>query len=299
MTEGTLPGLRPHEDAVLFREAVTFTAAETGFAARLIEKDYFCSLLLERVIRVDSTVVFKGGTCLAKVHAGFYRLSEDLDFVVSVPVQATRAERRRRAAGPKEAMARVGEQPGLRLISGPTGANNSTQYVAVVGYDSLLGSEAETIRIDVGLREPLLTSTERHPARTLLLNPISGERFVPPLMTPSISRLEAFAEKLRAALSRRKVAIRDFYDIDYAVRQLGLRTDDSELIALVRRKLAVPGNDAADVSPSRFGALELQVDSQLKPVLRTRDFEAFNLERAFSTVADIAAAVDSKNARSN
>jgi hypothetical protein len=291
MTEADLPGLRLHEDALLFREAVAFTAAETGFAARLIEKDYFCSLLLEHMTRADSTIVFKGGTCLAKVHAGFYRLSEDLDFVVSVPVQAIRAERRRRAAGPKAAMARVGEQPGLRLVSGPTGANNSTQYVAVVGYDSLLGIQAETIKIEVGLREPLITVAERHPARTLLLDPISGAEFVPPLVAPCISRPEAMAEKLRAALSRREVAIRDFYDVDYAVRKLGLKTDDSELVALVRRKLEVPGNDPVDVSASRFEALELQVASRLKPVLRERDFAEFDLERAFNSVAEVAAAL--------
>ena len=34
-----------HEDAEFFRAAVAFTEAETGFHARLIEKDYFCSLL--------------------------------------------------------------------------------------------------------------------------------------------------------------------------------------------------------------------------------------------------------------
>jgi hypothetical protein len=37
-----LPPIRNHEDPVLFREALSFTAAETGFTARLIEKDYFC-----------------------------------------------------------------------------------------------------------------------------------------------------------------------------------------------------------------------------------------------------------------
>jgi hypothetical protein len=31
-----------HEDVALFREALRFTAAETGFISRLIEKDYFC-----------------------------------------------------------------------------------------------------------------------------------------------------------------------------------------------------------------------------------------------------------------
>ena len=70
------------EDPVLFEAAIRLTAGETGFPPRLIEKDYFCSVLLEHLAARCDTLIFKGGTCLAKVHAGFYRLSEDLDFVI-------------------------------------------------------------------------------------------------------------------------------------------------------------------------------------------------------------------------
>jgi predicted nucleotidyltransferase component of viral defense system len=73
---------------VLFREALRFTAAETGFIQRLIEKDYFCTLVLQHLCTSDATLTFKGGTCLAKIHAGFYRLSEDLDFSISMPTDS-------------------------------------------------------------------------------------------------------------------------------------------------------------------------------------------------------------------
>lgn len=74
-----------HNDPVLFRELLTFTATETGFSARLIEKDYYCSLVLHDLTPIlEQGLVFRGGTCLSKVHAGFTRLSEDLDFIVSV-----------------------------------------------------------------------------------------------------------------------------------------------------------------------------------------------------------------------
>ena len=73
--------IRAHEDRDWFLEAVNFTAAETGFSPRLIEKDYFCTVLLQ-YLAMAGVLVFKGGTCLAKVHGEFYRLSEDLDFVI-------------------------------------------------------------------------------------------------------------------------------------------------------------------------------------------------------------------------
>jgi hypothetical protein len=66
--------INAHEDADLFREAVRFTAAQTGFVPRLIEKDYFCTLLLDHLATaVGAELVFKGGTCLAKVHSELYR----------------------------------------------------------------------------------------------------------------------------------------------------------------------------------------------------------------------------------
>jgi len=89
----------PHEDAAMFRAALTYTAAQTAFPSRLIEKDYWCTLLLAHLAgNVPETMIFKGGTCLAKVHIGFYRLSEDLDFAVAMAVNATRSQRSRRAA---------------------------------------------------------------------------------------------------------------------------------------------------------------------------------------------------------
>jgi hypothetical protein len=58
-----------HEDGDLFREALSYTQSETGFSARLVEKDYYCSLLLEDMAAVTRPPwVFKGGTCLSKVH---------------------------------------------------------------------------------------------------------------------------------------------------------------------------------------------------------------------------------------
>jgi len=272
----------------MFLEAVNFTAAQTGFSPRLIEKDYFCTLLL-RYLATSGLLVFKGGTCMAKVHAEFYRLSEDLDFVIPMPCDAMRAERSGQAKKLKKTVAELATKlEGFTVVEPLTGANVSTQYVSVVGYDSLLSGQPESIKIEIGLREPLLTPAFDGVARTALLDPVSSRPMVPPVAVRCISRMEAFAEKFRAALSRREAAIRDFYDIDYAVRRLDLRPQDPALIELVRRKLTVPGNEPADVSEARLAMLRRQLDAQLKPVLRDRDFAEFDLERAFRTVAQLA-----------
>ncbi|MBI4633814.1 MAG: nucleotidyl transferase AbiEii/AbiGii toxin family protein [Deltaproteobacteria bacterium] len=283
---------RVHEDPARFREAVRFTAAETLFLPRLIEKDYFCTLLLGYLSASDGSLVFKGGTCLAKVHAGFYRLSEDLDFVIPTPLFYSRSERRRLAEGLKGAVSQLSVNlNAFRIVKPLTGANNSTQYVAVVAYTSLINRQEETVKIEAGLREPLLTQILIGKAQTLLLNPVSGKQITPAIPVPCISWNEAMAEKLRAALSRREAAIRDFYDIDYAVRKRDFLPLETAMTELVRQKLAVPCNEPVDISPERLATLRQQLHAELKTVLREKDFREFDLERAFRIVKDVAAII--------
>ncbi len=292
MNKPELPAIRFHEDSELFRESVRFTAAETAFAARLIEKDYFCTVLLAYLgVAAGDELVFKGGTCLAKVHAELYRLSEDLDFTIPISVEAPRSERRKLIEGVKGALAVLQNRlPSFRVVEPLKGANNSTQYIAVVGYASLLGQEKETIKIEVSLREPLLVPAVAGSARTLLLDPVIGKPLVPPVSVRCIAKTEALAEKFRAALSRREAAVRDFYDIDHAVRKGGLRPEAVELVKQVKQKLAVPGNEPVDVSAQRLAGLRKQIEPQLRPVLREQDFVEFDLERAFKTVVEMAKA---------
>jgi len=48
------------------------------------------------------------------------------------------------------------------------------------------------------------------------------------------------------------------------------------LVELTRKKMAIPGNEPADVSAARLNALRRQVASQLKPVLRERDGRTYS-----------------------
>lgn len=283
-------GLNLHEDASLFREAVNFTTSRTGFNPRLIEKDYFCTVLLAYLARFGGDQpVFKGGTCLAKVHTGFHRLSEDLDFTIPVSVDANRSQRRQAAAKIKRAVTGIADHVRVFTVVEPlVGTNNSTQYNGAVVYPSPTTGQMEKILIEVSVREPLLAPAGKAPARTILLDPIGGEAMVSVLLVTCIAMEEAVAEKFRAALSRRDVAIRDFYDLDHAARRLGSDLGHPEMVSLVRRKLAVPGNLPVDVSPQRFVALKRQLDARLKPVLREMDYQAFDLDRAIAMVAAMA-----------
>ncbi len=283
-------GLHLHEDMPLFREAINFTVARTGFNARLIERDYFCTLLLAYFAKYGGdALVFKGGTCLAKVHAGFYRLSEDLDFTIPLPIAANRSMRRQAATKIKNAVHGIADYVSGFVATQPLkGANNSTQYNGCIRYQSPTSGQDENVLIEVSVREPLLIPVEDAPAKTLLLDPLTGNAAISAVPVHCIAMNEALAEKFRAAMSRKDVAIRDFFDLDYASQHLGLDPTDPQLVELVRRKLAVPDNLPVDISPERFALLKRQLDARLKAVLRDKEFAAFDLRRAFDLVIAMA-----------
>jgi len=95
-------------------------------------------------------------------------------------------------------------------------------------------------------------------------------------------------------MTRREPAICDFFDIDYGVHRLGIVPGDASLIQMVKQKIAIPDNEPVDVSERRLTALKNQLESRLKPVLRKTELERFDIDRAFTTVANVAAAVQAK-----
>ncbi len=279
-----------HEDAELFRDALRFTATETGFSERLIEKDYYCSVALADLAAAQLPLAFKGGTCLSKVHGGFYRLSEDLDFGLSTPVDASRSERCRRIAPFKSHLHGIERRGGVFRIAEPLrGFNNSTQYAARLAYRSSVTGQDDFIKIEVSVREPIVDPASQLPARTLLTDPFRRTIVVSPFPVVALSCCEASAEKLRAALTRRDPAVRDFFDLEHAFRAGSTHVHQTELLAMLRRKLLIPGNKPVDVSPAKLNQLRAQLLTELRPVLRSDDYDRFDLEQAFRRVAALAA----------
>ncbi|MBA7551739.1 hypothetical protein ES705_44287 [subsurface metagenome] len=61
-------------------------ANSEGVRQQQIEKDYIISWVLWGIYNNDTlkdALIFKGGTCLKKVHIEDYRYSEDMDFTIN------------------------------------------------------------------------------------------------------------------------------------------------------------------------------------------------------------------------
>lgn len=62
----------------------------------IVEKDYYAVQLLKLLAGIDAsgyTLVFAGGTCLAKAHRNTYRMSEDIDIKFIPNNETTRKSR--------------------------------------------------------------------------------------------------------------------------------------------------------------------------------------------------------------
>ena len=279
-----------HEDKTRFREALIFTEQQTGFSARLIEKDYYCSLVLhDLATQGQNSLVFKGGTCLCKVHVDFYRMSEDLDFLISTDIDATRSMRRKLIEPLKPHFNDLPERlPCFQVHAELKGHSKSKQYISSLSYNSATTGEAEYIKIEISLREPLLESAENESARTLLIEPFTGKAMINAVTVNALSYNESYAEKFRAALTRREPALRDIYDIDVAIRSGKLNINDNAFIELIRKKLAVPGNNSINLSGERIRILKEQLTTELMPVLRDKDFSGFDIEGTITIIAELA-----------
>lgn len=76
--------MKLHENKILFRQAVQFTADQMKIPAIYVEKDYWVTYALHTIFNseVGKDTVFKGGTALSKCYKLIERFSEDIDLVV-------------------------------------------------------------------------------------------------------------------------------------------------------------------------------------------------------------------------
>jgi len=273
-----------HEDVEEFRAALTYTRGKTGFSAELIEKDYFCSLVLQALYtELPHNLVFKGGTCLNKVYMGFFRLSEDLDFSISTPDGSNRTDRSRLIQPIKTFIDRIAtEIPQCKITQPLLGANNSTQYIAEIHYTSVFSSDPGKIKIDIGLIEPLLEASVTAQASTLVMSPFSGKALLLGISVKCMSWHETLAEKIRAMFTRKEVAIRDFFDFWHAKRNIKVIFDESMIISMAVKKIAVSPYPFAALSSERISQLEKQLITDLKPVLTEESFRQFSLPEAIT-----------------
>jgi len=285
-----------HENRDDFLNVLKQTSAQTGFVLPLIEKDYYLTLILSRLHELSSDLIFKGGTCLNKAYYSYYRLSEDLDFSMRLPDgKVTKSVRSRCMKSVKEKMEEFVAQFGMKLDTTENpGRNESNQYVFSFIYPSAVLPQEARVKFEVGLRVNPLCPVEKHKVRHKFIHPFTGELLFEGGEVNCLGLKELVSEKLRAAAVRPVIAPRDFYDLDFILRQK-FDLADPEVLELFRKKLAEDGKDTDIVkyrinlgrNPQEIKDMSSRIKEELFEVLTADERKNFNLEIALARLNQV------------
>ena len=235
------------EDKANLKEEVLRLGRVTGFPIMLLEKDYHLTKILHKISEKNiENLVFKGGTCLNKCYLGFYRLSEDLDFVFNQDVKGLSKIQIKKILDNLrriifEILNEINFKTSKELGNGWK-MLTSKEEPKIIGleivsnYKSLIDNSTQKIKIDVSFRKKLINPTKIRPIHHEFIDSLGEPILKEDVKIESIDLSENFAEKFRALVTRKNIAVRDIYDIHFILKENILKIDE-EIIALILIKI--------------------------------------------------------------
>lgn len=272
------------------KEIIPVIARKQNFRLGIVEKDYYLTVILSNIhSMLSKKLVFKGGTLLNKAYFNYHRLSEDLDFTYSGEEALNSRAKRSKAIAPiREKMKDFLRSLDLNSKKPEgMGFNNSTQYIFHVYYPSIITGNDENINIEVSLRQAPIDKPVYTVIKHFYQDPFTNEDLIPTNKILSLSLNEAVAEKLKAAITRRDKAIRDFYDL-WHIAESNFDFYNHKFITLFKKKLETEGYQGDftvnfGLDTPTIVLLQRQVTTDLMPVIHldeqfdlTKVFEKFN-----------------------
>jgi predicted nucleotidyltransferase component of viral defense system len=273
-------------DRERLEKIIPVIAQKYQFRLEIIGKDYYLTLILNSIESyLSNNIVFKGGTLLNKIHLNYHRLSEDLDFTISSNVNlATRSKRSQAITPIRDKMPEFLKH--LELKSDKPegeGFNNSTQYIFNILYPSFITGKDEGIKLEISLRQTPIDKPVHNVIAHFYQDPFTGKDLIPKNKILSLSLNEAVAEKLKAAITRLDVAIRDYYDL-WFISETKFDFKNKQFLSIFNKKLEIEKykgdyshNFGLDKKSTEL--LYRQIESELMPVIRIG--ESFDLDKVF------------------
>lgn len=277
-----------HKDKDEFLKILERTSAQTGFPLRLLEKDYYITLVLSAINEISSNLIFKGGTCLSKIYYSYHRLSEDMDFTLKMPTNTSTRKQRRNAIKPiKESIDILLKKFGINVKNlDSAGHRESTQYIFYFEYKSVVLNKKESLKLEIGLRFNPIIATAVKKINHKFLHPFTREPLFDAGSVNCLALKELVAEKLRASTTRRIIAGRDFYDLGYLLRN-NFNFTDTEFLKLFQKKLMEdnfsPYLSKYKINLGRTGKeineMIAKIENELFPVLTLSEQKSFDIHK--------------------
>ena len=180
----------------------------------------------------------------------------------------------------------------FRLIGADqAGRNESRQYIYYFEYDAVTIPAKQTIKLEISLRFNPLLPTEARRIRHKYIHPFTGAFLFEAGTVNCLALNEIVSEKLRAAALRKDIAPRDFYDLDFILRNK-FNLANRQVIDLFRKKLVEDGGDTdlkkylvnMGRTESEIKDMRSRVKEELFEVLTRNERDKFDLERALKRI---------------
>ena len=261
-----------------FFDAISRIALEMGFYAPLLEKDYYMTLILSRINELSKNLIFKGGTCLNKIYYSYYRLSENLHFSMYLPeCAASRGSRYKRAQAVENNIEKFAKQFDMR-VEGPKNAElNASRQVYFFVYDSAMVPREQKIKFEIEYKLNPVDKTEIRTVQHKFLHTFTGEPLLDGGKVNCLSLNEIVSEKLHTAVFSPAIALHDFYDLDFMLRD-GFDLTNKEVIKLFKKKLEedFPAG-SADIDLRKYKVNLGRPDSEIENMLSRVETELFDI----------------------
>jgi len=247
-----------------------------------LEKDFLLTIILIKFGEKYSDLIFKGWTCLNKIYFPYFRLSEDLDFVINT--DWWRSKRKRILKEYENNFIEDLWVLWLSLIPERTKFDEYRIAMFTFKYQSILDKSIQTIKIDISLKWSLVLDSVRKNIQSIYQDVILEEIIFKNYSINCINVKEAIAEKIRASLTRKTPAIRDFFDIWYIKNNSDFNFDDPILKELVIKKLIEVDFAYTLDKKSHYDTLQKQIKTELEPVLKLNTDFHFDLAEIYDFI---------------
>lgn len=253
-----------------------------------LEKDFRLTVILHWITKNIPEITFKGWTCLNKVYFPYFRLSEDLDFSISIenPLVNTNGKRETFAQHIREKIKELtmslwrklnDDQYHHKKAQGNEHLKKKeyTYLKYILSYPSIYDQSQQSIKIEITYTQKQHFSSIHKNIQSIFIDPIANDSIFTPQTIQCLDLQEMVTEKCRACLTRRKPAIRDFFDLRY------LQSQGIDILAnkeIIRAKCDEV-SDRKRTLADNYDDLEKQIQTHIIPVIN--DIWEFDLKKIY------------------
>ena len=126
-----------HNDRETFEQVILKVANETGIEPSIIEKDYYVTLFLKRIVQLQPNIIFKGGTSLSKCYKVINRFSEDIDLNIDTGSKPTEGQRKKL----KENIVSIIDEFGFTLDNADNVRSRRNYNRYIIDYPTVFSSD--------------------------------------------------------------------------------------------------------------------------------------------------------------